>query len=77
VQPGEGEPRFRQRTGRRYHRDAAVERTVGRRREQLGLPDPGFAARLAERARIYAALAADIPLLNVERELLAGQIPLI
>jgi hypothetical protein len=35
------------------------------------------AARLAERARIYAALADEIPLLNVEREILAGQMPLI
>jgi hypothetical protein len=34
-------------------------------------------ARLAERARIVAALANDLPLLNVERELLGRQIPLI
>ena len=34
-------------------------------------------ARLAERARIVAALANDLPLLNVERELLGRQMPLI
>lgn len=34
-------------------------------------------ARLAERARIVAALADDLPLLNVERELLGRQMPLI
>jgi hypothetical protein len=34
-------------------------------------------ARLAERARIVAALAKDLPLLNVERELLGRQLPLI
>jgi hypothetical protein len=34
-------------------------------------------ARLAERARIMAALANDLPLLNVERELLGRQMPLI
>jgi hypothetical protein len=34
-------------------------------------------ARLAERAWIVAALAKDLPLLNVERELLGRQIPLI
>jgi hypothetical protein len=34
-------------------------------------------ARLAERARIIAALANDLPLLNVERELLGRQMPLI
>jgi hypothetical protein len=34
-------------------------------------------ARLAERARIVAALARDLPLLNVERELLGRQLPLI
>jgi hypothetical protein len=34
------------------------------------------AARLAERARIYESLANRLPLLNVERELLGGQLPL-
>jgi hypothetical protein len=35
------------------------------------------AARLAERARIYELLANRLPLLNVERELLGGQMPLL
>jgi hypothetical protein len=34
------------------------------------------AARLAERARIYESLANRLPLLNVEREFLGGQLPL-
>jgi hypothetical protein len=34
-------------------------------------------ARLAERNRIYACLAEELPLLNVEREILAGQQPLL
>jgi hypothetical protein len=39
--------------------------------------DTTHGARLAERARIVAALASDLPLLNVERELLGRQMPLI
>jgi hypothetical protein len=35
------------------------------------------AARLAERTRIYESLAQQLPLLNVERELLGCQVPLI
>ena len=35
------------------------------------------AARLAERARIYELLAQRLPLLNVEREFLGGQMPLL
>lgn len=35
------------------------------------------AARLAERARIYELLANRLPLLNVEREFLGGQMPLL
>ncbi len=35
------------------------------------------AARQAERARIYESLANQLPLLNVEREILRGQMPLI
>jgi hypothetical protein len=35
------------------------------------------AARLAERARIYESLANRLPLLNVEREFLGGQMPLL
>jgi hypothetical protein len=35
------------------------------------------AARLAERTRIYAALAERLPLLNVERETLGLQMPLV
>jgi hypothetical protein len=42
-----------------------------------GWVDTTHSARLAERARIVAALANDLPLLNVERELLGRQIPLI
>jgi hypothetical protein len=42
-----------------------------------GWVDTTHGARLAERARIVAALASDLPLLNVERELLGRQIPLI
>jgi hypothetical protein len=42
-----------------------------------GWVDTTRGARLAERARIVAALAADLPLLNVERELLGRQMPLI
>jgi hypothetical protein len=34
------------------------------------------AARLAERTRIYESLANRLPLLNVEREFLGGQMPL-
>jgi hypothetical protein len=34
-------------------------------------------ARLAERARIYESLANRLPLLNVEREFLGGQMPLL
>ncbi len=34
-------------------------------------------ARVAERARIYDALVNDLPILNVERELLRGQVPLL
>ena len=34
-------------------------------------------ARLAERSRIYAALAQQLPLCNVEREFLGRQLPLI
>ncbi|HEY6454295.1 MAG TPA: hypothetical protein VIY90_03330 [Steroidobacteraceae bacterium] len=34
-------------------------------------------ARVAERARIVAALANDLPLLNIERELLSRQMPLL
>jgi hypothetical protein len=36
-----------------------------------------YNARLIERARIVAALADNLPLLNVERELLGRQMPLI
>jgi hypothetical protein len=39
--------------------------------------DTTHSARLAERAWIVAALAKDLPLLNVERELLGRQMPLI
>jgi hypothetical protein len=39
--------------------------------------DTTKAARLAERARIFAALANAVPLLNVEREILAAQMPLL
>ena len=39
--------------------------------------DTTHSARLAERARIIAALANALPLLNVERELLDRQLPLI
>jgi hypothetical protein len=39
--------------------------------------DSTHSARTAERARIVAALANDLPLLNVERELLGHQMPLI
>jgi hypothetical protein len=39
--------------------------------------DTARGARLAERARIVAALASDLPLLNFERELLGRQLPLI
>ncbi|HEX3837645.1 MAG TPA: hypothetical protein VHW25_11840 [Steroidobacteraceae bacterium] len=39
--------------------------------------DTAHDARLAERARIVAALADNLPLLNVERELLGRQMPLI
>ncbi len=35
------------------------------------------AARLAERARIFECLAQRLPLLNVETEILKGQIPLV
>jgi hypothetical protein len=35
------------------------------------------AARLAERARIYESLANHLPLLNVEREILHSQMPLL
>ena len=35
------------------------------------------AARLAERTRIFESLANNLPLLNVEREILKAQIPLI
>ena len=42
-----------------------------------GWVDTTRGARLAERARIVAALAADLPLLNVERELLGRHMPLI
>jgi hypothetical protein len=42
-----------------------------------GWVDTAHRARLAERARIVAALANDLPLLNVERELLGRQRPLI
>ena len=35
------------------------------------------AARLAERAHIYESLANRLPLLNVEREFLGGQMPLL
>jgi hypothetical protein len=35
------------------------------------------AARIAERARIYECLAQRLPLLNVEREILGSQWPLI
>ena len=35
------------------------------------------AARLAERARIYQSLAHQLPILNVEREILGTQMPLI
>lgn len=35
------------------------------------------AARLAERTRIFSALANHLPLLNVEREILGTQMPLI
>jgi hypothetical protein len=39
--------------------------------------DTTYDARLAERALIIQALADDLPLLNVERELLGRQMPLI
>jgi hypothetical protein len=39
--------------------------------------DTTRAARVAERARIVAGLANDLPLLNVEREVLGRQLPLI
>jgi hypothetical protein len=35
------------------------------------------AARLAERARIYESLVKNLPVLNVEREMLRGQRPLL
>jgi hypothetical protein len=42
-----------------------------------GWAETAKAARLAERARIYEALANRLPLLNVEREILGSQMPLI
>jgi hypothetical protein len=42
-----------------------------------GWADTAKAARLAERAWIYESLARRLPLLNVEREILGAQIPLI
>lgn len=39
--------------------------------------DTTQAARLAERTRIYDSLAKELPILNVEREILRAQMPLL